>query len=98
MATIACPYCYRRIDQRRLAYQCLGLGVPGGVRCIRSVDETRAELTNVRAAAFPTFDAPPAAGAHRKAPCPHCGGLTGVRACPVCHSPLSAAFGSAAAR
>jgi len=93
MATIACPYCYRRIDQRRLAYQCLGLGVPGGVRCIRSVDETRAELTNVRAAAFPTFDAP-RSGVHRKAPCPHCGGLTGVRACPVCHSPLSAAFGS----
>jgi hypothetical protein len=96
VATIACPYCYRHIDQRRLAYQCLGLGVPGGVRCVRSVDETRAELTNVRASSFPTFAAARGGlrGAHRKAPCPHCGGLTGVRACPVCHSPLSAAFAS----
>ncbi len=94
MATIACPYCYRHIDQRRLAYQCLGLGVPGGVRCMRSVDETRAELTNVRASSFPTFAAPGGGrrGVQRKAPCPHCGGPTGVRACPVCHSPLSAAF------
>ena len=96
MATIACPYCYRHIDQSRLAYQCLGLGVPGGNRCTRSIDETRAELTNVRAAAYPTFAAPRwPPWLHRrrhKAPCPHCGGRTGVRACPVCHSPLPAAF------
>ncbi|HWM60199.1 MAG TPA: zinc ribbon domain-containing protein [Pseudonocardia sp.] len=103
MATIACPYCYRHIDQRRLAYQCLGLGVPGGVRCTRSIDETRAELTNVRAASFPSFPAPRllagrpgrgGGGGGGKAPCPHCGGVTGVRVCPVCHSPLSSAFRS----
>ena len=93
MPRIACPYCYRRIDQRRLAYQCLGQGVPGGPRCTRGIDEVRAELTDVRAAAFPTFPSPGGLhGVHHKASCPHCGGRTGVRACPVCHSPLPAAF------
>lgn len=28
----------------------------------------------------------------RQAACPHCGGLTGVRACPACHTPLSSTF------
>ncbi len=99
MATVACPYCYHLINKRKLAYQCLGRGVPGGPRCAKREDEHRQQLTNVRTAAYPTF-VPPISLAQsgrpffsfRQAACPHCGGRTGVRACPFCHTPLSSTF------
>ena len=48
MATVACPYCYNKINQARLAYLCLGRGVPGGTtRCVKAVDPTRSQTTNV---------------------------------------------------
>lgn len=95
MATVACPYCYHTINQARLAHQCLGRGVPGGPpKCTRSVDQRRAELTNVSVPAYPTYVVAPRGllGPPRQAPCPHCGGPSGVRACPVCHTPLSSTF------
>ncbi len=100
MATVACPYCYHLINQGRLAYQCLGRGVPGGPKCAKREDECRQQLTNVRTATYPTF-VPPTSflaqsgrplGSARQAACPYCGGLTGVRACPVCHTSLSSTF------
>jgi hypothetical protein len=99
MATVACPYCYHPINQGKLAYQCLGRGVPGGPRCAKREDELRQQLTNVRTAAYPTFV--PASrrlfgsvgkGGAGKSLCPHCGGRTGLRACPACHTPLSSIF------
>lgn len=94
MAKVACPYCYNLIDQRGLAYQCLGRGVPGGpTKCTKSVDEKRAKLANISVPAYPTFTVQKGLlGTSREAPCPTCLGVTGVRACPVCHTPLSAAF------
>jgi hypothetical protein len=94
MATVACPYCYHPIDQGKLAYQCLGRGVPGGPRCTKREDELRQQLTNVRTAMYPTFVPQPRHPFERprQAACPHCGGLTGVRACPACHTPLSSTF------
>ena len=99
MATVACPYCYHPINQARLAYQCLGRGVPGGPRCAKREDELRQQLTNVRTAAYPTFVPPTflsqprrSFDSPRQATCPHCGGRTGVRACPACHTPLSSTF------
>ncbi len=108
MATVACPYCYHPINQRKLAYQCLGRGVPGGSQCAKREDERRQELTTVRTAAYPTFVPQTSFLASlaqtflsqpgrplfrtRQAACPYCGGLTGVRACPVCHTPLSSTF------
>ena len=99
MATVACPYCYYLIDQGKLAYQCLGRGVPGGPRCAKREDERRQQLTNIRTAAYPTFVSQSRQllgsqllGSARQAECPHCGGLTGVRACPACHTPLSSTF------
>jgi hypothetical protein len=94
MATVACPYCYHLINQGRLAYQCLGRGVPGGARCAKREDERRQQLTNVRTTAYPTFlpEQRRLPGHARQAACPHCGGPTGVRACPVCHTPLSSTF------
>lgn len=94
MATVACPYCYHPINQGNLAYQCLGRGVPGGPRCAKREDELRQQLTNVRTAMYPTFMAQSRRPFERprQAACPHCGGLTGVRACPACHTPLSSTF------
>ena len=95
MAVVACPHCYNRINQAQLAYICLGKGVPGGPpRCSRSVDERRRELTGVGLPTFPVFTvrARGPLPTPRQAPCPHCAGPTGVRACPQCHSPLSATF------
>lgn len=93
MATVACPYCYHRIDQFRLHFQCTGFGAPGRTACVRQADEDRQRLTGYLESAFPTF----AVGSRgmvlrHRAPCPHCGGLTGVRACPVCHTPVTAGF------
>ncbi|MGH3522480.1 MAG: hypothetical protein ACRDU4_06540 [Mycobacterium sp.] len=102
MSTVACPYCYHPINQHKLAYQCLGRGVPGGPRCAKREDELRQQLTNVRTAAYPTFV--PASrrlfgngvktllGSGGTSACPHCGGRTGLRACPACHTPLSSIF------
>lgn len=100
MAGSACPYCYERIDRRRLAYQCTGRGVPGRAGCTRTVDPARSGLTGYGAPMLPVFPAPGGAlsvltGGLRRAPCPRCGGPTGVRACPVCHTPLPAAFAEA---
>lgn len=96
MATVACPYCYHEINQSQLAYQCLGRGAPGGkVRCSKVVDDDRSRMTNVSVPAYPCFTvAPwgPLGTTPRQAPCPTCGGVTGVRACPFCHSPLSSTF------
>jgi hypothetical protein len=94
MATVACPYCYHPINQGKLAYQCLGRGVPGGPRCAKREDELRQQLTNVRTAMYPTFMSQSRRPFERprQAACPHCGGLTGVRACPACHTPLSSTF------
>jgi hypothetical protein len=95
MASVACPYCYHRIDQTRLSYQCKGRAAPGSaVSCTRAVDPERARLTNVSVPAYPVFAAAGRARrpSPRTAPCPTCGGVTGVRACPVCHTPLSATF------
>jgi hypothetical protein len=95
MAVVACPYCYNRINQSRLAYICLGKGVPGGTtKCAKTQDARRLEVTNVRAQSYPTFTVEPRGplGTPRLAPCPHCQGVTGFRACPLCHTPLSANF------
>jgi hypothetical protein len=95
MASVACPYCYHTINQSELAYQCLGRGAPGRAeRCTRKADPERTRLTNVSVPSYPCFTV----GGRgllrtpRQAPCPHCGGVTGVRACPRCHTPLSSTF------
>lgn len=92
---LACPYCYHRIDGSRLWFQCTGRGGPGRDGCQRSVDEARRRETGFNEASLPSFPPPgrlplPAA---RQANCPTCGSLSGIRACPCCHTPVSANFG-----
>ncbi|WP_224401686.1 zinc ribbon domain-containing protein [Pseudonocardia sp. ICBG1034] len=95
MATVACPYCYHRIDQSRLAYLCRGRSAPGvRKRCEKKVDEDRARLTNISVPMLPVFtvEARPLLGSPAQADCPTCQGSTGIRACPTCHTPLPSTF------
>lgn len=95
MATVACPFCYNKISQSRLAYRCMGRGAPGGSqKCTKRENETRKQVLDVTELAFPTFEVATTGlfGTPVQAPCQVCGGVTARRACPVCHSPLSATF------
>ncbi|QUH03377.1 zinc ribbon domain-containing protein [Saccharopolyspora erythraea] len=94
MSTIACPYCYHRFQPANLRFQCTGRAAPGRTRCTRSVDEERLKLTGYAEASWPTFPPPPSRLRlpRRRAACPDCGTDTGIRACPVCRTPLPANF------
>jgi hypothetical protein len=95
MATVACPFCYHPIRQSHLAFQCLGRGVPGNPqRCTRARDDVRVHHTGVADPMLPVFSVQTRnpLGAGSEAACPHCTGRTNLRACPVCHTPLSMAF------
>lgn len=94
MSKVACPYCYHRFDLSTLRFQCTGRATPGRDRCKREVDEDRRRLTGYSAAALPTFPPPETRSPlpQRNAPCPTCGAPTGIRACPLCHTPLPANF------
>jgi hypothetical protein len=94
MSTVACPYCYHRIRQSRLAFQCKGRGVPGNpARCTRARDDERMRYTGVTDPMLPVFTVPSGNPfGRRTADCPNCKGPTSTRACPVCHTPLSATF------
>ena len=96
MAITACPFCFRKIDSSRLAYQCAGRG---NVECKKSEDEARVKLTGSKVETFYTFlpDAKGGTGltgASRNAPvnCPTCGGPARRRACPQCHTALPIDF------
>ncbi|RSM84757.1 hypothetical protein DMH04_19965 [Kibdelosporangium aridum] len=93
-STVACPYCYNRINPGKLHFQCTGRAAPGRDRCVKSVDQDRQRLTGYAAPAWPTFPPPETRNplGQRVAQCPDCGVDTGVRACPVCHTPLPANF------
>lgn len=94
MSKVACPYCYRRIELAKLHFQCTGRATPGQKRCTREEDRARAQLTGYTARSLPTFPPPESRSPlpRRTAACPHCHNETGVRACPVCHTPLPANF------
>lgn len=93
MSKISCPYCYRRFSPGSMLFQCLGRPAPGRQSCGRSSNPERERLTGYSGAMLPTF-APPTKTPlpRRTAPCPDCGVSTGIRACPVCHTPLPANY------
>ncbi|MFC5064115.1 TRAFAC clade GTPase domain-containing protein [Actinomycetospora atypica] len=94
MPRVACPYCYERIDDDRLAFRCLGHGAPGGdaTTCRPALDPTRQKLTGYAGPSNPVFRAPGVLRSPRRAKCSSCGGGTGARACPECHTPLPTTF------
>jgi ABC-type dipeptide/oligopeptide/nickel transport system ATPase component len=87
MPQAPCPFCFRKINTSRLAYQCMGRGV---TRCTKEADPLRVELTGNLAETYPTFDAPAERG--RAPHCPTCGFEAKRRACPACHTALPISF------
>lgn len=94
MTTVACPYCYHRIDVAKLRFQCTGRPAPGRTGCKRGTDDTRQRLTGFSGASLPTFPPPESRSPlpQRLAPCPDCYGPSGIRVCQVCRTPLPANF------
>ncbi|MGQ0778062.1 MAG: zinc ribbon domain-containing protein [Pseudonocardiales bacterium] len=91
---VTCPYCYHRIDLAKLRFQCTGRPAPGYNRCARVIDVDRERLTGFSGTAWPNF-APPESKSPlplRLAPCPDCQGLSGIRVCQACRTPLPANF------
>ena len=101
VSTCACPYCYHRIDMNALAFRCTGHGNGTKPPCTKGPDEARARALalnmseHVLPSFLPTAEKPVAKG---KATCPKCGDVTGVRVCPVCHTPLPSGLGDAASQ
>ena len=92
MATTACPFCFRRIDTSRLAYQCSGRG---NIPCKKEEDPDRVRLTGSHQESFPTFIAMTGPGMVKPGMakhCPVCGGEARRRACPKCHTVLPIDF------
>jgi hypothetical protein len=87
MPITVCPFCFRKIDSARLAYQCVGRG---NVECKKSLDEERRRLTGSLVETFPTFVLETGHGT--APPCPTCGGKSPRRACPRCHTALPSDF------
>lgn len=94
MSKVACPYCYRRIELAKLHFQCTGRATSSQKRCTKEEDKVRWRLTGYTNKSLPTFPPPESRSPlpRRNATCPDCGNETGVRACPVCHTPLPANF------
>ena len=95
MTAFVCPYCYSKLDDRALLFQCSGRVSPHGIRCEMTVDETRYLKTGYHKESHLVFEVPRSIFRNRRvAPCPSCGAVTGIRACPSCHTPLPASFSS----
>jgi hypothetical protein len=94
-----CPYCYHQIDMSALAFRCAGHGIGSKPPCSPSLDEARARATGVKDPALPSFrptaENPEVKG---KAKCQKCGGMTGIRVCPVCHTPLPSGLSESASQ
>jgi hypothetical protein len=94
---VACPYCYHKIDARRLSYQCNGRGSPGKSGCTPAPDPDREREVGNNEPGRTVFPPPPRRPfAPSHAECPKCGSRTGNRVCSCCHTPMSANFGAAA--
>jgi hypothetical protein len=92
--TLACPYCYERINPRQLWFRCTGRKAPGRPPCTPQEDLARKELTGIAELVLPSF---PAQGRGLRVPnsATHevCGAVSGIKVCPHCHSRLPATFG-----
>jgi hypothetical protein len=92
--TLACPYCYERINARQLWFRCTGRRAPGRQPCEPQFDEARKNFTGIAEMVLPSFPGPsrvlrPVNSALHEV----CGAESGIKVCPHCHSRMPAAFG-----
>lgn len=88
----ACPYCYQRIDPTKPDYRCSGRPAPGKPACPKTEDARRLQNLGSADPVYPSFAPERSLLRRTGATCPRCGGLTGTRVCPACHSVLPANF------
>lgn len=90
--TVACPFCYDRIDPRAIHRQCNGSHpAPGRKPCTKRPDRQRQDALGLLAEeqAMPTFPN----SKRSDGTCPRCGGKALILACQTCHSALPPHFG-----
>lgn len=89
----SCPYCYHEFNINKVAFRCSGNGQPGLPPCPDVVDERRVQVFGDAPPTKPTLVGPSGDILGKdKASCPNCGGKTGIRLCPHCHSRLPASL------
>ncbi|MCQ2001131.1 TRAFAC clade GTPase domain-containing protein [Arthrobacter zhaoxinii] len=87
----ACPYCYAELNVNKVAFRCSGRGAPGRTPCKPVPDPKRGEAFSDGTPVLPAISEP---GQQRDllgkstASCGNCGGESGIRMCPSCHSIL----------
>lgn len=98
VSTCSCPYCYRSIDLQRPAFRCAGRGDGGKSPCTKGTDEVRDLALGLHGKpVMPSFQIPVGQKPEKgQARCPTCGGRTGIRVCPACHTPLPSGLGDTA--
>ncbi|MFC6021201.1 hypothetical protein ACFP2T_34135 [Plantactinospora solaniradicis] len=98
MNATQCPHCNHQINRNRLWYQCVGRGTPGRGGCRRAPDPSRMRETGWAEPSYPSFPWRGWGSWPQQAACPNCGGVTGVRVCPYCHTPVTSGFSTAPTR
>ncbi|MDP9793128.1 hypothetical protein J2S43_001640 [Catenuloplanes nepalensis] len=94
MTLASCPYCYERINPRRLWFRCTGRKAPGRQPCQPEFDRARKELTGIDELVLPSFPGPSRVfQAVNSATHEPCGAVSGIKVCPHCHSRMPATFG-----
>ncbi len=53
--TAPCPYCYNRIDPKKVMYRCTGKPAPGRPRCVRAEDPERVAQLADATPVYPAF-------------------------------------------
>jgi GTPase SAR1 family protein len=104
--TTACPYCYKEMDVTKVAFRCTGRGAPGLPACEPVPNSKRKREFSDSSPVMPSIAKLDADGtpevnqlgdpvdilAKTSATCLRCGGASGVRMCPECHSILPRSF------
>ena len=88
-----CPYCYTPVDFLAPVFRCTGRPAPGKKACTKDVDAQRVEVLEDSTPLLPTFE--PVATLRKRIyelECSACWGVSSLRVCATCHSPLPSGF------
>lgn len=101
----SCPYCYKALDLNKVAFRCAGRGAPGRPACLTVSDPKRVREFQDSTPVMPAITHGGSAGGQldplgdpydilgkSTVTCTACGGESGVRMCPSCHSTLPRSF------
>lgn len=88
-----CPYCYTPVDFLAPMFRCIGRPAPGRSACTKDVDPRRVEVLDDSTPLLPAFRPVVAPrGRIYELECSSCLGVSSMRLCANCHSPLPSGF------